>query len=467
MFRYCQQDLGKSSLCRLRVARKMLHLEFYRRICLSFGKFGKYFRIPLLFMLFLIGSIACGRVSNDNTLEVWAHAGQAAERQTIAAQVDRFNQSQTDIKLALTFIPEGSYNSQVQAAALANDLPDILEFDGPFVYNYVWQQNLMAIDDLISPEVRDDLLPSIIEQGTYGDRLYSLGTFDSGLGLYGNRNQLEAAGVRIPRGNSDAWTVEEFNQLLATLATQDSDGQVLDLKLNYSGEWFTYGFAPIVHSAGGSLLQVNDSLQADGAINGPEAIAAMEQLQSWLENGYVDPNIDDAAFTSGRVALSWVGHWAYSGYAEALGSDLVLLPLPDFGTGSKTGQGSWNWGISSNCDRPEVAMQFLEFLLQPEEVLAMSNANGAVPASKRAIAQSPLYREGGPLRLFSAQLLNDKTVPRPRTPGYAVVTAAFQQAFNNIRNGLNVEIALNKAAITIDIDIEDNQGYPQVSQSEM
>ena len=463
MFRYRQQNLGKSSLCRLRVA--------HRRICLSlgkfgkFGKFGKYLRIPLLFSLFLIASIACGQVGNDNILEVWAHAGQAAERQTIAAQVDRFNQSQTDIKLALTFIPEGSYNSQVQAAALANDLPDILEFDGPFVYNYVWQQNLMAIDEMISPEVRDDLLPSIIQQGTYGDRFYSVGTFDSGLGLYGNRNQLEAAGVRIPRGNSDAWTVEEFSQVLATLAEKDPDGQVLDLKLNYSGEWFTYGFAPIVHSAGGSLLQVSgEKLQADGAINGPEAIAAMQQLQSWLENGYVDPNIDDAAFTSGRVALSWVGHWAYSGYAEALADDLVLLPLPNFGTGSKTGQGSWNWGISSNCDRPEIAMQFLEFLLQPEEVLAMSNANGAVPASKRAIAQSPLYREGGPLRLFSAQLLNGKTVPRPRTPGYAVVTAAFQQAFNNIRNGLDVKKALNKAAITIDIDIEDNQGYPQVSQ---
>ncbi len=428
-------------------------------------RYRKYLRITLLFSLFLITSIACGRVSNEDTLNVWAHAGQEAERQTIAAQVERFNQSQNDINVALTFIPEGSYNSQIQAAALAKDLPDILEFDGPFLYNYVWQQNLIPMDQMISPEVLDDLLPSIIEQGTYGDRLYSVGTFDSGLGLYGNRKILEAAGVRIPQGNADAWTLEEFNQVLATLAQKDPDRKVIDLKLNYSGEWITYGFAPIIHSAGGSLLQVSgDSLQADGAINGPEAVAAMQQLQSWFENGYVDPNIDDAAFTSGRVALSWVGHWVYPSYSQALGDDLVLLPLPNFGTGSKTGQGSWNWGISSNCENPKVAMQFLEFLLQPKEVLAMSNANGAVPASKRAIAQSPLYQEGGPLRLFSAQLLHRKTVPRPRTPGYAVVTSAFQQAFNNIRNGMDVEKALNKAAIIIDIDIEDNQGYPNVTE---
>ncbi|QSX67612.1 MAG: sugar ABC transporter substrate-binding protein [Dolichospermum sp. DET69] len=411
--------------------------------------------------------VACVNGKNDDRiLDVWVHAGQEAERQTIAAQVERFNQSENDIKVQLTFIPEGSYNSQIQAAALSRDLPDILEFDGPFVYNYVWQKNLIPIDNIISPEVKDDLLPSIIEQGTYHHHLYSVGTFDSGLGLYGNRKQLETAGVSIPKNNTNAWTVAEFNQVLAKLTEKDpnKDGQVLDLKLNYGGEWFTYGFAPIIHSAGGSLLrQKGETLEAEGAINGEKAIQAIAHLQSWLQNNYVDPNLDDAAFTSGRVALSWVGHWAYAGYAKALGNDLVLLPLPNFGTGSKTGQGSWNWGITSNCKNPKAAMKFLEFLLKPQEVLAMTNANGAVPATKSAIAQSPLYQEGGPLRLFSAQLLNGNTVPRPRTPGYAVVTSAFQQAFNNIRNGVDVEKALKKAAINIDIDIEDNQGYPQVS----
>ena len=46
--------------------------------------------------------------------------------------------------------------------------------------------------------------------------------------------------------------------------------------------------------------------------------------------GYVDPNIDDAAFTKKRVALSWVGHWVYQDYVLAAGDDLVVLPLPNF-----------------------------------------------------------------------------------------------------------------------------------------
>jgi hypothetical protein len=38
-------------------------------------------------------------------------------------------------------------------------------------------------------------------------------------------------------------------------------------------------------------------------------------------------------------------------------------------------------------------MQFWEFLLQTDEVLEMTNANGAVPGTKQAIDRSPLYTE--------------------------------------------------------------------------
>ncbi|NET56660.1 MAG: sugar ABC transporter substrate-binding protein [Symploca sp. SIO2E6] len=417
--------------------------------------------LSILTVLFLFLS-GCSKTPPSDTIQVWAHSGPEAERQTIEQQIQSFNASQQEMTVELKFLSEGSYNSQVQAAAISGDLPDVLEFDGPFVYNYVWQGNLIPLDELLTPELRENLLPSVISQGTYQDCLYSLGTFDSGLGLYGNRSLLEAAGVRIPEVNEDAWTAEEFQEVLASLAEKDQDGQVLDLKLNYRKEWFTYGFSPIIQSAGDDLINRNDYQSAEGVINGPSAIAAMKELQSWMQQGYIDPNIDDAAFTEGRVALSWVGHWAYQDYLQAIGDDLVLLPLPDFGEGSKTGQGSWNWGITSKSRNPKEAMQFLEFLLQTDEVLAMTNANGAVPATKTAIAQSPLYAEGGPLHLFSSQLLMGNSVPRPQTPAYPVITSIFQQAFADIRHGTDVTTALNKAAAAIDQDIKDNEGYRSV-----
>jgi multiple sugar transport system substrate-binding protein len=399
--------------------------------------------------------------SSAATLTVWAHAGQALERATLEQQIARFNQTHPELQVKLTFIPERSYNAQVQAAAIAGDLPDVLEFDGPYLYNYVWQGHLIPLEGLLSAETQNDLLPSIRAQGTYHRHLYGVGMFDSGLALYIRPSLLRQAGIsQWPRHPEQAWSVEEFEELLGQLARNDADGAVLDLKFNYPDEWFTYAFSPIVQSAGGDLINRNGYQTADGVLNGRKAVAAMRRLQDWIGNGFVDANVDDAAFTRGRVALSWVGHWEYPRYKAAWGDDLALVPLPDFGRGSRTGQGSWVWGVTRYCDQPRAAVEFLEYLLAPEQVLAMSDSNGAVPATRAATRRSALYREDGPLHLFVVQLTEGYAVPRPQTPGYPVISNAFRRAFADIRSNADVRAALDRAVAVIDQDIRDNRGYP-------
>jgi len=399
-------------------------------------------------------------VQPGTQLSVWAHAGQAAERDVLRRQLQSYDDSHPDLRIKLTFIPERSYNAQVQSAAIAGELPDLLEFDVPYLYNYVWQGHLQPLETLLPNNIQRDLLPSIVAQGTYRGHLYAVGTFDSGLGLYARRSLLQQVHARIPTRPQDAWSVEEFDRILQHLAKHDADGAVLDLKLNYPDEWFCYAFSPILQSAGADLIDRRDYQHTSGVLNSAAAVRAMTWLQHWLRDGLVDPNVDDAAFVGGRVALSWAGHWEYRRYHAAFGKDLVLLPLPDFGHGSRTGQGSWAWGITRHARVPARAAQLIAYLLQTPQILAMTNANAAVPATHAAIAKSELYRPGGPLRLFALQLTDGVAVPRPRTPAYPVISAAFRQAFADIRNGEPVQQTLNHAAQLIDQDIRDNHGYP-------
>jgi len=187
-------------------------------------------------------------------VEVWFHTGQPGEQRTIEGQVARFNASQNEVAVHLTLLPEGGYNAQVQAAAAAGDLPDLLEVDGPFLYRYVWQEVVRPLDGLLPEANVADLLPSIRAQGTYQGFLYGVGTFDSGLGLWGDRRRLAAADASIPDGPEHAWTVDAFDRILDRLAADDADGAVLDLKLNYPGEWYTYAFSPVLQSAGADLV---------------------------------------------------------------------------------------------------------------------------------------------------------------------------------------------------------------------
>jgi multiple sugar transport system substrate-binding protein len=398
------------------------------------------------------------------TIEVWFHSGKGEERDVLDAQVEAFNTMQNEVYVNAVILPEGSYNDQVNAAALAGDLPDLLDFDGPFLYNYAWAGYLIPLDDYVSQELKDDFLPSIIDQGTYAGKLYSLGTFDSGLSLWANKAYLEEAGIRIPTSIDDPWTMVEFMDALDKLKALDQVEYPLDLKLNYGAgdEWNTYGFAPIIQSFGGDLIDRTDFQSADGILNGPESVAALEWFQSLFEDGYANPAPagDDSFYGSKTAALSFVGHWMYGPHTEALGDDAILLPMPIFGDTAVTGSGSWNWGITSTSEHPEAAFTFLSFLVEPEEILRMTNANGAVPSRKSAIEQSELYAEGGLLNLFVQQLEGGVAVPRPQTPAYPTITSAFKTVIWNIIAGADVQTELDNAVEIIDQDIADNDGYP-------
>jgi multiple sugar transport system substrate-binding protein len=392
-------------------------------------------------------------------VEIWFHSGKGPERVAINEQIDTFNTIQDDILVFAKMIPEGGYNDAVQAGALAGDLPDLLDFDGPFVYNYAWAGYLQPMDDFVPQSLIDDVLPSIIDQGTYQGQLWSLGTFDSGLGLYANRAYLREAGIRIPQGVNDAWTRQEFDEALVALQALPQVEYPLDLKMNYDGEWYTYAFSPILQSFGADLIDRSDYQSADGVLNGRRAVEAMTMFQSWFDDGFTRFNPGgDTDMADGRAALSYVGHWMYNDLKAALGDDLVLLPMPRFGGQSVTGMGSWNWGLTADAQHPEAAMEFLMFLMQPEEILRMTDANGAVPSRYSAIEQRDVYAPGGDLNVFIQQL-GETAVPRPATAAYAVITTVFQEAVENIAQGADVKSELDRAVRRIDQDIQDNDGY--------
>lgn len=405
-----------------------------------------------------------GSAFTEEIIPIWFHAGVGVERQTVNTQIEEFNKMNAGkYKVEAVQLPDGSYNDQVQAAALAGDLPCLLDFDGPFLYNYAWSGYLIPLDKYMSDELKNDLLPSIIAQGNYAGKIYGLGTFDSGLAIWGNKAYLEKAGVRIPTSIDDAWTKEEFVDALEKLQALDEVEYAIDFKMNYGqGEWYSYGYSPILQSFGGDLINRSDYQSAEGALNGPEAVEAMTFFKSLFDKGYANPNPagDDDFYGKKISALAYVGHWQWTPHHDGLGDDLVVIPVPKLGAKAATGMGSWAWGITSSCPNPDATWKLLEYLLSTDQVLRMSDANGAVPARKSAIAKSKLYSKDGPLNIFAQQLEGGVAVPRPVTPAYPTVTLAFSEALANIMSGSDVKAALDKAVEKIDQDIKDNQGYP-------
>ncbi len=246
--------------------------------------------LPLLIVLALLLA-ACGSQtatgSNGKvTIKLFFHSGQGSEREALSASLKAFEASNPNIIVDAIQLPEGSYTDQVHAAALAHNLPCLLDFDGPYLYNFAWSGYLIQLDRYVSASMKADFLPSIIQQGTYAGHLYSLGQFDSGLGFYANKKYLMEAGVRIPTVDHP-WTLSELNVALAKLKKVPGVTFPLDLKMNYGqGEWFTYGFSPFLQSFGGDLINRSNYQSADGMLNDPASVAAMTWFQGLLELGH-------------------------------------------------------------------------------------------------------------------------------------------------------------------------------------
>jgi multiple sugar transport system substrate-binding protein len=413
-----------------------------------------------------------GDTTCDGTIEgpgpryitAWFHTGTAAEKRTLRQQVAGFNAFQHQVQVQLTDIPEAGYEGQVRSAAASGNLPDLLDFDGPYLYNYAFSGTLKPLDSCISKRPRSDLLPSILQQGTYAGRLWGVGTIDSGLGLYIRPSILHQIGARIPEGVADAWTAGEFTRILYHLRYAGYR-QPVDLQMNAATgpganpEWFTYGFAPIVWSAGGDLINRSTYRTAQGALNGAASVRALTIMQGWFRAGLVSPNTGGTAFVRGRAPISWVGHWMYSPYYQAFPHDLKIVPLPRFGPRPSSGLGSWQWGITANATDGDAAWRFLSYLLQPAQVLQMTGADGAIPATLSAIRRSPSFAPGGPEHIYVQQLGDGVARARPQTPAYPAITAAFSAAILKIARGRDVRQALNTAVGQIDRNLAANRYY--------
>jgi multiple sugar transport system substrate-binding protein len=439
------------------------------------GKYRRAARTGLALALPVAALAACGggggttgaaeAGSGKGSISVWAHQGQTSEDTALQNAVKSFNSSQSAVKVDLKLIPANDYTKTITATD-ASALPDVLEFDGPTMASFVYDSKLAPLSSYISDTTVANVTDAIKAQGTFDGKLYGVGMYDSGLGIYGNKKLLDAAGVTYPTGPAGKWTAAQFTDAVKKLAAKDSDGKTLDIQEGngLATEWGTYGFSPVVWSAGGSLLKDG---KAAGALDTPAVASALKTFQSWKAN--VDPNTDGNAFAKGRVALSWVGHWMYPAYSKALGSDLVVLPLPDFGNGPKTGQGSWGWGIGAGTKNAKASGLFLDYLLNDANIAAMTTANGAVPATRTALAKSELYKSGGPLQLFADQLAKPcgdtkitaacVAVTRPVSAGYPIVTAQFSTALSSVYAGGDPKAVLEKAARAIDQDYADNDGY--------
>lgn len=393
----------------------------------------------------------------QTTLSMWYHgAGNEVELKLINEVITDFNASQTDWKVELQSFPQAAYNDSVVAGALAGNLPDILDVDGPNMPNWAWAGYMQPL--VIDEAKIANFLPGT--KGVWDGKLYSIGLWDAAVALVTRQSTLDELGLRKPTVDAP-WTKEEFMAALDAAKAAGKWEFPLDLGTAWTGEWYPYAFSPLLQSFGGDIVDRSTYKTAEGALNGDAAMAFGEWWQGLFKNGYAqatqDPADRDGGFAAGKYAFSWNGNWAALGALAAF-PDTVFLPAPDLGAGPKIGAASWQFGVSATSKNPQGAAAFIEFALQDKYLAAFSNGIGLIPATPSASEMVDNYKAGGPLSVFVEYSAKTALV-RPVTPGYVVQAKVFEKALADIANGADVAATLDAAVDEINADIEKNGGY--------
>ncbi len=411
-----------------------------------------------LFTAALLGTaLMSGSAFAQATLSMWYHgAGNEVESKIVNQIISDFNASQSDFKVELQSFPQAAYNDSVTAGALAGNLPDILDVDGPSMPNWAWAGYMQPLK--IDESKIASFLPGT--KGTWNGQLYSVGLWDAAISLVTRKSYLDELGLRVPTLDQP-WTKDEFMDALAKAKASGKFQNALDLGTAWTGEWYPYAFSPFLQSFGGDIVDRSTYKTAEGVLNGDAAMEFGKWWQGLFTEGYAqatqDPADRDSGFNSGKYAFSWNGNWAALGSLDAY-DDVLFLPAPDFGNGPKIGAASWQFGVSAKSAHPDGAAKFIEFALQDKYLAEFSNGIGLIPATASAAAMTENYKEGGKLATFFG-LSEKQALVRPVSPGYVVQAKVFEKALADIANGADVEATLDGAVDEIDADIEKNGGY--------
>jgi multiple sugar transport system substrate-binding protein len=419
-------------------------------------------RVPFVLLLTLmISSLVPVAGQEDVTTITWL---------TLDWQTDDivagFEEANPDINVEVEQVPFNDLFTQIQIRLGAGSTdPDVISVDVPLVAGYVLRDWLLPLDDAFTEEEFADWLPAAVEAGTVDGTLYAAPTSTSTQLLFYNRECFERAGL-TPPGPDDRLTWEQIAEI-APQMTFDDDGDGTPDVWGFIWEQMVriYQLQALPESLGGRPIG-EDGLTVDGVINSPEWIEAFTYYYDMFNTWRAAPQGEEFwppdIFETGNLCMFVGGPWNIGRFAgnPDLEIDWGVSRHPYFEDGEiVTPTGSWHIGVNANTEQPEAAQRFVHYITIGEgaERWWRRPGGGDFPAQLSVLALFETEEEFDELPWSYMRTAADEATvnPRPRavTVGFLEYEQILQNTFQDIRNGADVEEALNLAVARIESEM--------------
>lgn len=290
----------------------------------------------------------------------------------------------------------------------------------------------------------DGILDAPVESATYNDTLYALPQNTNGQLLYRNTDMVPEAPTK--------W--DDVVNACKAVVEQNKDCLTTQLK-QYEG--ITIATGNFMDGWGGGILGDD----GEPTVTSDESKEGLQALVDAYKDKTISPASTAAteeetnlAFTEGTtaMAINWPYMWTNANESEATKDKFEVQPLVGKdGTGVST-LGGYNSGINVNSKNKATALDFIKFLVEPEN--QKSFLEGSFPPVLSSIYDDAALAEKYPfLPVLKESLENAK--PRPVSPSYDQLSKAVQ---DNAYAAVNGTVDVDKATADMESAISNVTG---------
>jgi multiple sugar transport system substrate-binding protein len=286
----------------------------------------------------------------------WWHLGYTPGGETptsvlVDEAVAAYEAAHPGIDITVTGIPFSDEGlAQLDTSLATDEGPDIFRIASDRLPNYGEQGVLSPIDDFLTDEDREDILPNLLEGVEFNGEHLAWPQWVPPVGFYLNNAIFEAAGVEIPDAD---WTVDEFKQIAQDLTSEGVYGFA-----TYMGA-ASVNELTLLYTEGATVL--NDD-NTEYTLNSEAGAAGLQTLVDLFEAGAMPPDSTtvaladvDQGFIDGRFAIITGGSGGTANFT-ANEIEYTVLPPPIGAAGETiTVGGMGTYAVPAKSDPGRVA----------------------------------------------------------------------------------------------------------------
>lgn len=296
-----------------------------------------------------------------------------------------FEEAHPGVNIEYENVSDEAIKDKLSVMAAGDQLPDIFfAWGGECLNRFSRAGRLLDLTPYMDedPEWRDNFLPSFLSSSVYEGKNYAVPYRSSILYMLYNKQILDENNIEVP----ETW--EDFTAACETL----KNAGVTPIAYGNSDQWYAMWYTGQLNASFvNAETRLTDYNPASGEFTDPGYEKAVQTYLDLNNNGYFGPNVNSKdyyqvreEFCAGIYGFMLDATSQFSFYSDAMGTNgeygYFKIPVPTGAEGDEANSivtgGSENYAISSACENPDMAVEFLKFMTSKEQALKQTAETG-------------------------------------------------------------------------------------------